>query len=93
MGIVHGLASNDELLVLLVVSLGVDSAPLLLVGVGLFTVGVVLGMLIFGFAITYPTLRWSGEKTRKFVNVGVGAMSIAYGIVLLVGLFGLGAGI
>ena len=88
-GIVHGLASNDELFILLVASLGVASIPVLLVSLGLFSIGVVFGMILFGSAVTYPTMRWGGESIRRYVTMGVGALSIIYGLFLLLGICGL----
>src|SRR5207249_3480321 len=46
-GIVHGLASNDELLLLLVVALSVATLGGLLLGVAVFSLGVVAGMILF----------------------------------------------
>src|SRR5438093_8320705 len=53
-GILHGLASNDELVNLFVLGLSVTSLPGLIGGVAVFSVGVVVGMISFGLALTYP---------------------------------------
>ena len=45
-GIVHGLASNDEILAIFVVGLGVGSLQLQLGGVAIFTVGGMIGMTL-----------------------------------------------
>ena len=87
-GIVHGLASNDELLILFVTSLGVTSLATLLVGVGFFSVGVVLGMVLFAWAITYPVRRWGTERVQRAVNVTAAVLSLAYGVLLLSGFEG-----
>ena len=87
-GIVHGLASNDELLILFVASLGVAYLPGLLAGVGVFTVGVVLGMVVFGLGISYPILRWGSTRVRRVVNVVAAGLSIGYAILLFLGLGG-----
>lgn len=87
-GIVHGLASNDELLILLVAALGVATIPGLLLGVGVFTIGVVSGMIVFAVGLTYPLLRWGDEKVRRTVNVVAALLSLAYGALLLLGLGG-----
>src|SRR3989338_1943743 len=46
-GIVHGLASNDEILLLLTLSLGVTSLAGMLLGIAVFSLGVVIGMVLF----------------------------------------------
>jgi len=84
-GIVHGLASNDELLVLLVAAFAIQSLPELLVGVGVFSAGVVLGMILFGLGLSYPMLRWGDAKVRRVVTVVTGVLSIVYGVLLLAG--------
>ncbi len=88
-GIVHGLASNDELLVLLVAAFAIQSLPELLVGVGVFSLGVVLGMVLFGLGLNYPMLRWGDAKVRRVVTVVTGVISIVYGALLLAGFPGL----
>lgn len=87
-GIVHGLASNDELLILLVAALGVATVPGLLLGVGVFTIGVVVGMIVFAVGLTYPLVRWGDAKVRRVVNVAAAVLSLAYGGLLLLGLGG-----
>jgi high-affinity nickel permease len=84
-GIVHGLASNDELLILFVASLGVTSLLGLLGGVGVFSLGVVAGMILFGLGVTYPMLRWGHARVRRAVNVVAAVLSIAYAIYLFLG--------
>ncbi|HLE54186.1 MAG TPA: hypothetical protein VI999_02945 [Thermoplasmata archaeon] len=84
-GIVHGLASNDELLILFVASFGVTSLIGLLGGVGVFSVGVVAGMILFGIGVTYPMLRWGRARVRRAVNVGAALLSIGYAIYLFLG--------
>lgn len=85
-GIVHGLASNDELLILFTVSLSVTSLLGLLLGVGVFSIGVVLGMIVYGVGITYPMVRFGKGRVRRIVNIGVAVLSIVYALLLLVGL-------
>ena len=84
-GIVHGLASNDELLILFTISLSVTSLFGLLLGVGVFSIGVVLGMIVYGIGITYPMVRFGKGRVRRIVNVGVAVLSIVYALLLLVG--------
>ena len=88
-GIVHGLASNDELIALFVAGLGVGSLQLLLGGVAIFTVGVMLGMTLFGIAVTLPILKYGLGRVQIAINVVAGSLSIAYGLMMIVGLGGL----
>lgn len=87
-GIVHGLASNDELLILFGASLSVSSLAELLGGVGVFSLGVVLGMVLFGIGISYPLSRWGDVRVRRVVNVGAAALSISYAAFLFLGFEG-----
>ncbi len=84
-GIVHGLASNDELLILFTISLSVTSLVGLLLGVAVFSVGVVIGMIVYGIGITYPMVRFGKGRIRRTVNITVAALSIAYALLLLAG--------
>ena len=84
-GLVHGLASNDEILILLLPALAVTSLAPLLAGIGVFSLGVVLGMVLFAWAVTYPTRRWSTEKVQRAVRVAAAVLSLIYGIALLLG--------
>lgn len=83
-GIVHGLASNDELLLLFTLSLGITSLAGILGGVAIFSIGVVLGMCLFGIAITMPLLKTRSGKLRDYVSVIAGGLSLIYGAYLLV---------
>ncbi|MCA1814506.1 MAG: hypothetical protein LC624_11250, partial [Halobacteriales archaeon] len=94
-GIVHGIASNDELLVLLAAGLGVSSLAGLLAGVGVFSVGVVAGMVLFGVALTAPLLASRKESVRRGVSLAAAVLSLGYGLAMLGGFggwnpFGLG---
>lgn len=84
-GVVHGLASNDELLVLLTASLGLSSAADLLLGVWLFSLGVVAGMVAFGLLFTLPLVQLHGNRFAQAVNVAAGGVSLAYGAWMLAG--------
>ncbi len=88
-GVVHGLASNDELLILLVASFAIATIEGLLAGVAVFSLGVVLGMVLFAVGISYPMLRWGAAKVRRVIGVVASVLSIAYGILLLLGFQGL----
>jgi ABC-type nickel/cobalt efflux system permease component RcnA len=82
-GLLHGLASNDELLLLLTASLGVVSLAGLLAGVGAFSVGVVAGMVLFAAAFALPLVRARSDHVRRAVNVAAGATSLAVGASML----------
>jgi ABC-type nickel/cobalt efflux system permease component RcnA len=85
-GVVHGLASNDELL-LLVIALGVvASLGGLLATVAAFSVGVVLGMIVFGLALSYPLVRWRRKSVRRVATIAAAVFSLAYAALLLLGL-------
>lgn len=87
-GVVHGLASNDELLILFGASLSVTSLAGILGGVGVFSLGVVAGMVVFGVGISYPLSRWGDARVRRVVNVGAALLSIAYAALLFLGFQG-----
>ena len=82
-GIVHGLASNDELLLLFTLSLGISTLLGILGGVAIFSLGVVLGMLIFGAVVTFPLLKLRAVEIKDYVSFIAGALSIVYGVYLL----------
>ena len=54
----------------------------------IFSLGVVLGMVLFGVGISYPMLRWGDAKVRRIIGVIASVLSIAYGILLLLGFQG-----
>lgn len=87
-GIVHGLASNDELLVLLVAALSVATLQALLLGVAVFSLGVILGMVLFGVGLSYPIMRWGDVTVRRVTTVLTATLSIAYGLLLFAGFEG-----
>lgn len=87
-GIVHGLASNDELIAIFVAGLGIGSLELLLGGVAIFTIGVVVGMTLFGIAISYPIFKYGIRKVQLVVNMLTGSISILYGLMIIAGIGG-----
>ena len=87
-GIVHGIASNDELLYLLVVALSVATLGGLLLGVAVFSIGVVAGMILFSIGMNYPILRWGSGSMRRVVNTVVAILSIVYAVLLFTGFGG-----
>ncbi|MBI5224365.1 sulfite exporter TauE/SafE family protein [Candidatus Micrarchaeota archaeon] len=82
-GIIHGLASNDELLLLLTVSLGASSLLEMLAGVGIFSLGVVLGMVAYSILLTQTIISIRGIQIHRAIHATIGAISIFYGGVLL----------
>jgi high-affinity nickel permease len=87
-GIVHGLASNDELLVLFVVALEVATLGGILLGVAVFSLGVVAGMVVFAVSLNYPMVRWGQGPVRRVVNTTVAILSLVYAALLFAGLGG-----
>lgn len=85
-GFIHGVASNDELLILFTAYLGVSTLAGMLLGVFIFSLGVVMGMVVFGLSLIYPILRWGHGPVRRSVNVAVGGFSLAYGVYLFLGM-------
>ncbi len=85
-GIVHGLASNDELLILLTATLGLSSFAEASLGLALFSTGVVAGMVFFSLLFTYPLLRAHSQKLVRAFNFSAGCMSVIYGGMMLFGL-------
>jgi len=82
-GVMHGLASNDEFLILFTVSFAVTSIGGLIAALGLFSFGVVLGMAMFTIVFSYPLIKLHSEKIYKFVSFGTGSMGIIYGTLML----------
>ena len=81
-GIIHGLASNDELLVLITAEIGLTSLFGMLIGLFVFSVGVVLGMLVFSSLVAYPAIKY-GSKIQRGIITASGVLSILYGCAML----------
>ena len=82
-GVVHGLASNDELLLLFAASLAITSLGGLILALGLFSFGVILGMTFFTIIFSYPLIKLHSEKIYKFFSLGTGSIGILYGTLML----------
>ncbi len=82
-GIVHGLASNDELLLLFAASLGVTSLGGILVGVGIFSIGVILGMITFVSLFMLPMIKINSDNVYKVISGITGIAGISYGIMMI----------
>lgn len=85
-GIVHGLASNDELLILMTASLGLATFAEVLVGIGTFSIGVASGMVFYGLGVGFAMTRIRSINLWAALNLLAGAISIAYGAMLFTGL-------
>ncbi|HLG23355.1 MAG TPA: sulfite exporter TauE/SafE family protein [Candidatus Nanoarchaeia archaeon] len=85
-GIVHGLASNDELLLLFTASLGITSLGGIVLGISIFSIGVVLGMIAFAFVFTYPLIKMHSEKVYRYVSIASGTIGVIYGFFMLTSL-------
>lgn len=85
-GIVHGLASNDELLILVTASLGLATFAEVLVGIGTFSIGVASGMVFYGLGVGFAMTRIMSINLWAALNLLAGAISIAYGAMLFTGL-------
>ncbi|UCG01088.1 MAG: sulfite exporter TauE/SafE family protein [Candidatus Heimdallarchaeota archaeon] len=88
-GIIHGIASNDELLLLFTLTIGIEELSGILLGVLFFTVGVIMGMILYGWSLNYPVQKWGQKKVTRTVNVTIASLSILYAFWLLLGLDGL----
>jgi len=82
-GIIHGLASNDELIILFTASLGVSTLFSLITYVAIYSIGVVAGMTVFGYVISYPFLKTKKEQVTRYGMAFFGLISILYGILIL----------
>jgi hypothetical protein len=88
-GVVHGLASNDELLLVLLVGLGAGAWWQVLLGVALFSVGVLIGMVAYASGVHTLTRRSGLPWMPAALGVTFSVLSIAYAVYLLAGGAGL----
>lgn len=88
-GIIQGIASNDELLILLTITLGFMDLSIILIGVLFFTIGVVIGMIAYTILLNYPINKFGHKRVTRIANIVVALLSIGYSIWLLIGLGGL----
>ena len=82
-GIMHGLASNDELLLLFTASFAVTSLGGLLLGLGIFSIGVVLGMILFAFIFSYPLVKLHSNLAYRAVTYAAGSAGVVYGALMV----------
>ena len=84
-GVVHGLASNDELLVVLLVGLGASSWWSVFAGVALFSLGVLVGMLLYATSVHFAAEKLGSRWTAPALNVFFAFASLGYAVYLLAG--------
>ncbi len=84
-GVIHGLASNDELLLLFTLSLGINNFLYIFIGLLIFSGGVVLGMSFFGTAINSISIQTRREKVIRIMNISIALIAIGYAIYTLTG--------
>jgi hypothetical protein len=82
-GVLQGLASNDELFILLVFTLGLDNLFIIIMGISIFSLGVMAGMILWGSIINLPSLKWKKERIIKYLNITIASIAITYGIYCL----------
>ena len=82
-GVIHGLASNDELVILFTASLGVATLIGLISYVAIYSVGVIIGMVIFGYILSYPLIKAKKEQAARTAMLVFGVISIIYGLLIL----------
>jgi high-affinity nickel permease len=88
-GLVHGLASNDELLLILGSVLGATTATEVIALVGVFSLGVVVGMSAYAAALRLAVSEDRRPAAAWWANVVLSVASIAYAFWLLTGRAGL----
>ncbi len=82
-GIIQGLASNDELLLLLTFTLGLDNFFIILLGCIIFSIGVMIGMITWGTLLKIPQKRH--KQVLKALNIIMASLAIIYGTYILFG--------
>lgn len=82
-GVIQGLASNDELLLLLTFTLGLDNFYIILLGCIIFSIGVMLGMITWGTLLKIPQKRH--KQVLKALNIIIASLAIIYGTYILLG--------
>ncbi len=84
-GVLQGLASNDEMLIILAFTLNLNNLFTVLVGIVLFSMGVTIGMIGWSSLINLPKVKGKQEKIMKWLNFSIAIVAIVYGIYLLLG--------
>ena len=84
-GIIQGLASNDELFLVLVMTLGINNLYIVIIGIVIFSLGVMIGMISWGSLINIPGIKTKKDMIFKYFNIVIALLAIAYGIYSLFG--------
>ncbi|MEE9376973.1 MAG: hypothetical protein V3V33_02940 [Candidatus Lokiarchaeia archaeon] len=84
-GIIQGLASNDELFLVLVITLGINDLFIVINGIVIFSLGVVIGMISWSSLINIPGIKTKKDMIFKYFNIVIALLAIAYGIYSLFG--------
>ena len=86
-GILQGLASNDELLILLAFTLNLNNLLLVLIGIVLFSLGVMSGMIGWSTLLNLPKIKGNGKQENiiKWLNITIAIIAILYGVYILLG--------
>ena len=84
-GILQGLASNDELLIILAFTLNFNNLLKVLIGIVLFSLGVTVGMVGWSSLLNLPNIKGKQEKIIKWLNVSIAIIAILYGVYILLG--------
>ncbi|MCE7736777.1 MAG: hypothetical protein GPJ54_17980 [Candidatus Heimdallarchaeota archaeon] len=84
-GIIHGLASNDELLLFLTLTLGISSYLYIFIGLTIFTVGVVIGMILYSSLLKIPFAKYGQERVLRVVNLSIATLTLVYAYFILTG--------
>lgn len=84
-GIIHGLASNDELLLLLTLTLGLNNFGTIFIGLLIFSFGVVLGMIFYGTLLRLPFSKFGQERVVRIINLTIATLTLGYGLYIIFG--------
>ena len=84
-GIIQGLASNDELFLLLVFTLGLNDFLLLLLGIVFFSIGVMTGMISWSSLINITNATMRKRSLIRYINILIALIALAYGLYSLFG--------
>jgi hypothetical protein len=84
-GILQGLASNDELLIILAFTLNLNNLLTVLIGIVLFSLGVTVGMVGWSSLLNLPKIKGKQKKIIKWLNVSIAIIAILYGVYILLG--------
>lgn len=84
-GIIQGLASNDELFLVLVFTLGINDLSIVILGIIFFSLGVMTGMISWSSLINLPGVKAKKEIIIKYLNVIMALVALVYGFYCLLG--------